>query len=107
MVMTSLELEHALLDPAAAFRAPQDVVRSTELSLTQKLEVLCRWAYDARELAVAEEEGMPGGSDGDDLDAVAAALNSLVGELDGEHSAPTKHGAACLRPRRTGTRSTG
>lgn len=105
--MTDLELEHALLDPAAAFRAPQDVVRSIELSPAQKLEVLCRWACDARELAVAEEEGMPGGSGGGDLDAVAAALNSLVGKLDGEHTAPTKHGAACLRPRRTDTRSTG
>lgn len=105
--MTNLELEHALLDPGAAFRAPEDVVRSIELSPAQKLEVLCRWAYDARELAVAEEEGMPGGSDADDFDAVAAALKSLVGELDGEHTAPTKHGAACLRSRHTNTRSTG
>ncbi|MBS0366705.1 MAG: hypothetical protein JSR67_12870 [Proteobacteria bacterium] len=105
--MTRQELERALLDPTGSFGAPQDVVRSTELSRAQKLEVLCLWAYDARELAVAEEEGMPGGSGADDLDAVAAALTSLVSELDGEHAAPTKHAAACLRPRRPDPRSTG
>lgn len=83
-----LDLECALLDPASSFNAPQDVERSPELSRVQKIEILSRWAYEARELAVAEEEGMGGGGTRNNLDAVAAALNSLVGTVDGEHGAP-------------------
>ena len=66
-----LDLECALLDPASSFNAPQGVE-----------------AYEARELAVAEEEGMGGGGTRNNPDAVAAALNSLVGTVDGEHRAP-------------------
>ncbi len=94
-----LDLERALLDPPSCFNTPQDVLRSPELSRTQKIEILCRWAYDARELAVAEEEGMGGGDNTNDLDTVVAALTSLVRSVDVEHSAPTKHAASCVRPR--------
>jgi hypothetical protein len=91
-----LDLERALLDPSSCFDTPEAVVRSPELSRTQKIELLCRWAYDARELAVAEEEGMNGPETVNDLDAVVAALNKLMGSVDGEHTAPTKHAAFCV-----------
>jgi hypothetical protein len=94
-----LDLERALLDPASSFDAPKDVVHSPELSRAQKIEVLCRWAYDARELAVAEEEGMVGEETTNNPDAVVAALNNLLGSVDGEHPAPIKHAAFCVRPR--------
>ncbi len=101
LISHRLDLERALLDPPSSFDTPQDVLRSPQLSRAQKIEILCRWAYDARELAVAEEEGMGGGGNTSNLDAVVAALNSLVGSVDVEHSAPTKHAASCVRPHST------
>ena len=98
LISHRVDLERALLDPPSCFDTPHDVLCSPELSQTQKIEILCRWAYDARELAVAEEEGMGGGDNTNNLDAVVAALNSLVGSVDVEHSAPTKHAASCVRP---------
>jgi hypothetical protein len=95
-VSRHLDLERALLDPPSCFDTPEDVVHSPEISPTQKVEILCRWAYDARELAVAEGEGMNGGETANDLDAVVAALNQLMGSVDGEHTAPTKHAAFCV-----------
>jgi long-chain fatty acid transport protein len=94
-----LGFERALLDPASSFDTRQDVVRSSELSWAQNIEVLCRWAYDARELAVAEEEGMNGGETPNNLDAVVAALNNLVGGVDEEHTPPTQHAAFCVASR--------
>lgn len=71
------DLARALLDPASFFNTPEDVVRSPEFSRAQKIEILGRWAYDARELSVAEEEGMGGGESTGNLDAVFAALNNI------------------------------
>ena len=98
-----LDLERALLDPASSFDAPQDVVQSPDLSRTQKIEILCRWAYDARELAVAEEEGMVGGEPTNDLDAVVAALNNLTGALMGSTPRRPRHAACCVPPRQVVT----
>ncbi|MHB1871335.1 MAG: hypothetical protein ACYCT1_10845 [Steroidobacteraceae bacterium] len=89
------DLTRALVDPASIFDAPEAVLRSAGLSRVQKLEILCRWAYDASELAVAEEEGMAGG-EASQLDAVMTALNELTHGFDAERVAPTKHGAVCL-----------
>ena len=50
--------EKALLDPASAFTSPEQVLTSAELSREQKIEILHRWEYDARQLEVAEEENM-------------------------------------------------
>jgi hypothetical protein len=54
----ALDLDRFLLDPGSSFRRPEDVVGDPRLRRQQKIEILCRWAYDAAELAVAEEEGM-------------------------------------------------
>jgi hypothetical protein len=86
----------ALIDPAAAFASPEAVVRDPELSLRNKIEILCRWAYDAAELAVAEEEGMDGG-EAPDMSAVLKALDQVT-HVDVQHSAPTKHAAFCVAP---------
>jgi hypothetical protein len=67
-------LDQALLDPHAHFRSPRDVLAEPQLPRQQKIELLARWAYDAVELAVAEEEGM-GGGESSNLDRVLAALN--------------------------------
>ncbi len=85
------DIQDALLDPAAAFRTPEGVLRRDDISRDQKIEILRRWEYDARELAVAEEENMVGGPP-NLLDQVLDALRELDAEIDAEHSAPTKHG---------------
>ena len=96
---TPSDLTRAMLDPGSIFDAPEAVLRSTGLSRDQKLEILCRWAYDASELVVAEEEGMAGGEPSQ-LEAVMQALNELTHGFDAERVAPTKHGAVCLAAHR-------
>lgn len=92
--VTPCDLPSVLLDPAATFDTPLAVLQSAQLSSAQQLEILYRWAYDAVELAVAEEEGMTGGEPSL-LEAVMRALDELTQGHDGERVAPTKHGAVC------------
>lgn len=68
-----IDLERALLVPSSVFKTPDDVVQSEKLSCEQKIEILRRWEYDARELQVAEEEGMVG-SNSSILDQILRAL---------------------------------
>lgn len=90
--MTHAErLSRALLDPAAEYRAPNDVLVDSDLSDSEKIEILRRWEYDASETSVAEEEGMPSGK-GPTLSQVLLALHQLVPNIDTERSPPTKQG---------------
>jgi hypothetical protein len=87
--------EKALLDPASAFTMPEQVVTSAELSREQKIEILHRWEYEARELEVAEEENMLCNSDQPDIrDEILRCLYALGAELDAARSTPTKQGGA-------------
>ena len=86
-----MNLEKALLDPASEFSCPADVCMEISLTRDQKIQILRRWEYDARELEVAEEENM-GGGDPDVLDEVLAALHQLNAVIDVEHSPTTKQG---------------
>jgi hypothetical protein len=88
-------VEKAILNPAATFKKPQEVLDSHELSREQKIEALRRWEYDLREVQVAEEEGMtPAEPETVTLDVVLKALNSLGVPSDMEHTAPTKQGGS-------------
>jgi hypothetical protein len=90
-----VKIEKALTDPSATFKKPQDVVENTDLSREQKIEILRRWEYDARNLQVADEEGMsPDIPQPSLLDAVLKALRSLGASADVERSAPTKQGGS-------------
>jgi len=84
------DLERALLVPGSVFSSPQEVVENTGLTAKQKIDVLRRWAYDAAELAVAVEEGMPNG-DEDLQSKILLALKELQAGVDAEHAGPTKH----------------
>ncbi len=53
------QFERALLNPTSVYQKPMDVVHDESLSRDQKIQILERWEYDARELQVAEEENMP------------------------------------------------
>jgi hypothetical protein len=88
-----VDVEKALVDPALVFKIPDEVVVNRELSQDQKIEILHRWEYDARELQVAEEEGMEGPQPVT-LDAVLRASSSFGAPANTERSAPTKQGGS-------------
>lgn len=88
----------AMIDPAAAFHSPQDVLRDSRLRVREKIEILSRWAYDSAELSVAEEEGMDGGESAD-MSEVLRALNEIA-TVDVQRSAPTKQAAFHVGPPR-------
>lgn len=86
-----VDMAKALVDPASVFATPEDVLDHAALSRAEKIEILRRWEYDASEIAVAREEGMPDG-DNDLLRRVLLALEKLA-TVDPEQAAPTKqHG---------------
>ena len=58
---TAKDYDKALLDPAAVFKSPREVLDSDGMTTPQKLEVLKRWETDALLLSVATEENMGGG----------------------------------------------
>jgi hypothetical protein len=70
------DLERALLDPTAVFDEPEQVLQRDDLSREQQAAILRRWVYDARELEVAEDEGMRDGEP-DLLHRVLRALDEL------------------------------
>ena len=84
-----IDVEKAMHDPAAVFERPQDVI-DAPLTKQQKIAILKSWAYDVRELEVAEEEGMVGTTQSS-LHQILESLNRLVGEVDVDHPGPSKH----------------
>ena len=71
-----MDLETARLDPGAVFTSPEELCESPGLSREQKVDLLQRWAEDARELDVAESEGM-GGGETSLFARILSALDSL------------------------------
>jgi hypothetical protein len=87
------DFDKALLDPTSVFRTPEDVLKAQDLTREQKIEVLRRWEYDARELEVAADENMIG-NNSDLLDRVLKSLSKLGYEPDPDKVPPTKQGGA-------------
>lgn len=86
-----MNFQKALESPASVFLRPEDVLKQKSLSRDQKVQILRRWDYDARELEVAEEENMGGGPP-DLLGSVRRALSQLNASTDPDHAPPTKQG---------------
>lgn len=86
-----MDTEKALIDPAAVFSKPRDVMAEQSLNTDQKIQILRRWEYDARELTVAEEENMPG-EGSEILDQVLRCLHELGFSPDVDDGPPTKQG---------------
>jgi hypothetical protein len=101
--MNMERVKQALLDPPSVFRTPAAVMSDKTLTNEQKIEILRRWEYDACEISVAEEEGMPVRND-EMLKQILQAMQQLVGELNTDETPPTKQGglsrAALRRPKR-------
>jgi hypothetical protein len=87
----NFDFEKALIDPALAFAEPRDILADQRLSRDAKLLLLQHWERDARELAVAEEEGMTGGEESM-LARVRQAFLQLGAEPPKDTAQPTKHG---------------
>jgi hypothetical protein len=73
----SVDMARARLDPGAVFASPETLRDHPGLDRDQKLELLRRWAYDARELSAAEAEGMSGG-EASLLDRIETVLAELT-----------------------------
>lgn len=88
----SPDIERALMNPAAEFASPEEVLAHPRLSDEQKIEILRRWEYDASGVSVAVEEGMPGAEE-TLLRRITLALQQLAGPLDLDRTGPSKqHG---------------
>jgi hypothetical protein len=86
------DVEQALLDPGSVFGSPEELLVAKGLSREQRIAVLRRWEYDASEVSVAVEEGMPGGN-ADLVHRILRALEQLGATVDVERVGPTKqHG---------------
>ncbi|MBR0673717.1 hypothetical protein [Neoroseomonas soli] len=95
------DFERALMNPAAEFASPEAVLGHALLSDHQKIEILQRWEYDAADISVAVEEGMPGAEE-TLLRRITLALQQLAGPLDLDRTGPSKqHGLprSGLRPK--------
>ncbi len=85
-----IDVNKAMLDPTMVFKDPKDVVANVDLTRDQKIEILRRWEYDARQLEVAEEEAGMAVRQPDMFDRVVQALHALDVKRDMEHTPPTK-----------------
>ncbi|QEX23257.1 hypothetical protein FRZ61_31930 [Hypericibacter adhaerens] len=71
------DLDRALINPAAVFRSPREVVEHPHLTAASKRELLARWAWDEYLLQLASDEAMPEGREPSRLDEIKCALLSL------------------------------
>ena len=85
-----IDVKMAMLNPARVFKEPKKVVANDELTRDQKIDILRRWEYDARQLEVAEEEAGMAVRRPEMFDRVVEALHTLGAVRDTEHTPPTK-----------------
>ncbi len=85
-----IDVKTAMLAPTMVFEDPMDVVANDELTRDQKIEILRRWEYDARQLEIAEEEAGMAVRRPEMFDRVLQALHTLGVKRDIEHTPPTK-----------------
>ena len=85
-----IDVKKAMLDPTMVFEYPKDVVANVALTRDQKIEILRRWEYDARELEVAEEEAGMAVRRPEMFDLVVQALHMLDADRGTEPAPPTK-----------------
>lgn len=89
--MEKTQWEAAKLDPTSVFHSPAELMAREDLSDPEKIELLRRWEYDARELEVAEEENMGADSpNADILHEILDCLRALNASHDPDQLAPTK-----------------
>jgi hypothetical protein len=78
--LNGIELKRAHLVPSSMFTSPDAVVRSADLSRTQKIQILRRWEFDARR-TLNGDPASPARAVGGLLFQVQGALATLLGAL--------------------------
>jgi hypothetical protein len=53
-----VDINRAMINPAAVFQQPNEVVEHPQLAREQQIEILRLWAYDACAIEVVEEENV-------------------------------------------------
>jgi hypothetical protein len=89
--------EKMLVDVAAHFASPADIVDALDLARDRKIALLKQWDYDLQLLLTASEENMPGDSPGDTAEKIRQvhkALATLGVKPDPQKSGPGKVHAA-------------
>jgi hypothetical protein len=71
-----IDIAKAMLDPAAVFRSPGDVVRCIDLSWEQQVDILCCWAYNVRDMEIAANDDTLS-SPPSSLEQILEALHTL------------------------------
>ena len=82
--LNGIELKRARLVPSSVFTSPEAVVRSTDLSRTQKIQILRRWEFDCSRSPSDER---------------TACLGDFTGMLSQVRGALASLGALSLSPR--------
>ena len=77
-----IDLEPALVNPAAVFSSPSHVVADPALTLQNKRDILRRWAWDEYLWDLATAEGMPEGERPSCLHEVELALLAVEEKAD-------------------------
>lgn len=89
----TIDLNLALQNPGRVFATPEKVAEHPSLSLQDKILILRSWEYGARDLEVAEEEGMESSTGKESLLKRILILLSKLDEIaDDGNPCPTKHG---------------
>ncbi|WCL52922.1 hypothetical protein [Gimibacter soli] len=86
-----LRLDLAVSDVRLSSLSPEALAAAPDIPREAKISILRQWEYDARDIAVAVEEGM-GARENHDLRRILSALHALGAELDMTSSPPTKQG---------------
>lgn len=88
-----IDMQLALQDPQQIFSSPEEVRDHAALGDADKIQILQHWAYDVRDVEVAEEEGMPAFDQEGLLKRIMNALSELGAEPgSGATRSPTKQG---------------
>lgn len=91
MASDKIDIKQAINNPKTFFGTPQNVLDDPRLDRESKIAILKSWERDARELAVAEEEGMTGGEESM-LQRVMRAIDKISSNTEKEAGPVTKHG---------------
>lgn len=84
-------------DPSSVYTSPLELALDETLPVEDRLDMLRRWAFDARKQLVASSEGMAGGKPGTDLREIAKVMETLTPRVSPTApvaaATPAQHGA--------------
>ena len=87
--MSDIDITEAIRNPSSVFNEPEDVL-AAHIKHDDKIKILQSWAYDLRDLQVAEEENMGDGESSHT--GLLSRIHHLLDQLDvGEESTGSKH----------------